>query len=327
MRTITFSQAINEALAQEMERDPNVYLTGEDVGQFGGCFGVTVGLHEKFGDERVRDTPITESAIIGSSVGAAAAGLRPVAELMFVDFIGVALDQLYNQAAKMKYMFGGKAKLPLVLRTTCGAGMAAAAQHSQCLEAWFMHMPGVKVVVPSTPYDAKGLLIESIRDDNPVVYIEHKMLYGVEGEVPEEPYTIPLGLADVKREGTDVTIVATMMMVHKALSAAEKLAEEGVSVEVIDPRSLTPLDTQTIVDSVKKTSRLIVVHEAVGHAGPGAEIAAVVADEAFDYLDAPVKRITAPFTPVPFSPPLEQAFIPSEEKIIDAVRGMVGVRV
>jgi len=324
MRKLTFAQALNEALRQEMRRDPNIYVAGEDVGVYGGIFGVTANLLEEFGEERVRDTPITESAIIGSAVGAAAAGLRPVVELMFVDFIGVALDQLYNQAAKMKYMFGGKARLPIVVRTTCGAGMRAAAQHSQCLEAWFMHVPGLKVVTPSTPYDAKGLLISSIRDDNPVVFIEHKMLYGIEGEVPEDSYTIPLGKADVKREGTDATVVATMMMVHKALSAAEKLAQDGISVEVVDPRTLSPLDMDTIVESVKKTHRLVVVHEEVKFAGSGAEIAASVAEEAFDYLDAPIKRIGAPFTPVPFSPTLEDAFIPSEEDIISAVKEVVG---
>lgn len=324
MRTLTFAQAINEALAQEMRRDPTIYIGGEDVGVYGGVFGVTAGLYKEFGEERVRDTPITESAIIGSAVGAAAAGLRPVVELMFVDFIGVALDQLYNQAAKMRYMFGGKAKIPLVLRTTCGAGMSAAAQHSQCLEAWFMHVPGLKVVTPSTPYDAKGLLIASIRDDNPVVFIEHKMLYGIEGEVPEEPYTIPLGQADVKRKGNDVTVIATMAMVHKALAAADRLAEEGISVEVVDPRTLTPLDVDTLVESVKKTHRCVVVHEAVKHAGPGAEIVASLVEAAFDYLDAPIKRVAAPFTPVPFSPVLEQAFIPSEDKIIEAVKEVVG---
>ncbi|RLC77310.1 MAG: alpha-ketoacid dehydrogenase subunit beta [Chloroflexi bacterium] len=324
MRKLTFAQALNEALRQEMRRDPNIYVAGEDVGVYGGIFGVTANLLEEFGEERVRDTPITESAIIGSAVGAAAAGLRPVVELMFVDFIGVALDQLYNQAAKMKYMFGGKAKLPIVVRTTCGAGMRAAAQHSQSLEAWFMHVPGLKVVTPSTPYDAKGLLISSIRDDNPVVFIEHKMLYGIEGEVPEEPYTIPLGKADVKREGSDATVVATMMMVHKALSAAEKLAQDGISIEVVDPRTLSPLDMETIIESVKKTHRLVVVHEEVKFAGSGAEIAASVAEEAFDYLDAPIKRIGAPFTPVPFSPTLEDAFIPSEEDIISAVKEVVG---
>jgi pyruvate dehydrogenase E1 component beta subunit len=326
MRTLTYAGALNEALRLEMRRDPAIYVAGEDVGQYGGIFGVTKGLLEEFGDKRVRDTPITESAIVGLAVGAAAAGLRPVVELMFVDFIGVAMDQLYNQAAKMKYMFGGKAKLPLVLRTEEGAGMGAAAQHSQCLEAWFMHVPGLKVVIPSTPYDAKGLLISAIRDDNPVVFIEHKMLYGLEGDVPEGAYTIPLGQADVKREGKDVTVVATLAMVHKALNAAKELEKEGVSVEVIDPRTLTPFDEQTILNSVKKTHRLVIVTEEVGHAGSSAEIAARVADKAFDYLDAGIKRVTAPFTPVPFSPPLEAAFIPNEAKIIDAVHQVLGAK-
>jgi pyruvate dehydrogenase E1 component beta subunit len=324
MATMTFAQALNNAHKLEMQRDPNIYVAGEDVGVYGGIFGVTGGLLDQFGDKRVRDTPITESAIIGTAVGAAAAGLRPVIELMFVDFIGVALDQLYNQAAKMKYMFGGKAKLPITLRTTCGAGMGAAAQHSQCLEAWFMHIPGLKVVMPSTPYDAKGLLISAIRDDNPVVFLEHKMLYGTQGEVPEESYTIPLGKADIKREGKDITVVATAMMVGRALSAAEKLAGNGISLEVVDPRTLSPLDEQTILNSVKKTHRLLIVHEEVKFAGSGAEIAAMVAEKAFDYLDAPIVRIGAPFTPVPFSPPLEQEFIPSEEKIIQAAKKMMG---
>lgn len=324
MRKLTYAQALNEALKQEMRRDPNIYVAGEDVGRYGGIFGVTAGLLEEFGDKRVKDTPITESAIIGSAVGAAAAGLRPVVELMFVDFIGVALDQLFNQAAKMKYMFGGKARLPLVVRTQCGGGMGAAAQHSQCLEAWFMHIPGLKVVIPSTPYDAKGLLIQAIRDDNPVFFIEHKMCYGLSGEVPEEPYVIPFGKADVKRRGTDVTIVATLFMVQKALAAADKLAEERISAEVIDPRTLTPLDEEAILESVKKTHRLVIVHEEVKRAGSGAEIAAIVAEQAFDYLDAPIKRVAAPFTPVPFSPALEKEFIPDEGKIIAAVKEVVG---
>jgi acetoin:2,6-dichlorophenolindophenol oxidoreductase subunit beta len=324
MATMTFAQALNSAHKLEMQRDPSIYVAGEDVGVYGGIFGVTGGLLEQFGDKRVRDTPITESAIIGTAVGAAAAGLRPVVELMFVDFIGVALDQLYNQAAKMKYMFGGKAKLPITLRATCGAGMGAAAQHSQCLEAWFMHIPGLKVAMPSTPYDAKGLLISAIRDDNPVVFLEHKMLYGVQGEVPEEAYAIPLGKADIKREGKDITVVATAMMVGRALSAAEKLAGSGISLEVVDPRSLSPLDEETILNSVKKTHRLLIVHEEVKFAGSGAEIAAMAAEKAFDYLDAPIVRVGAPFTPVPFSPVLEQEFIPSEEKIIQAAKQMVG---
>ena len=326
MRTLTYAGALNEALRLEMRRDPNIYIAGEDVGQYGGIFGVTKGLLEEFGDKRVRDTPITESAIVGLAVGAAAAGLRPVVELMFIDFIGVALDQLYNQAAKMKYMFGGKAHLPMVMRTEEGAGMGAAAQHSQCLEAWFMHVPGLKVVIPSTPYDAKGLLISAMRDDNPIVFIEHKMLYGLEGEVPEEAYTVPFGKADIKRSGRDVTIVATLSMVHKALNAAQELEKDGISAEVIDPRTLTPFDEDTILESVKKTHRLVVVTEEVGHAGSSAEIAARVADKAFDYLDAGIKRVTAPFTPVPFSPPLEQAFIPNEAKIIAAVHEVVGKR-
>lgn len=320
MPNMNFAQALNDALKVEMERDPNIYVAGEDVGIYGGIFGVTAGLLDQFGDKRVKDTPITESAIIGTAVGAASVGLRPVIELMFVDFIGVALDQLYNQAAKMKYMFGGKAKIPMVMRTSCGAGIGAAAQHSQCLEAMFMHLPGLKVAMPSTPYDAKGLLIEAIRDDNPVVFLEHKMLYALEGEVPEGAYTIAFGQADIKREGQDVTVVATANMVHTALNAAEKLADEGVSVEVLDPRTLYPLDEAGIIESVKKTHRLVIVHEEVKFAGSGAEIAAMVAEEAFDYLDAPIIRVAAPFCPVPFSQPLEQAFIPSEEQIIDAVR-------
>lgn len=322
MSTKTYMQALNEALRQEMERDPNVFLFGEDVGQFGGCFGVTQGLFDQFGEKRVRDTPITESAIVGAATGAAAAGLRPVAEIMFVDFIGVALDQLFNQAAKIRFMFGGKAQIPMVLRAPQGAGIGAAAQHSQSLEAWFMHVPGLKVVMPSTPYDAKGLLIAAIRDNNPVVFLEHKLLYGIEGEVPDEPYTVELAQARVCREGEDVTIVATSKMVHTALEAAEKLANEGLSVEVVDPRTISPLDMGTIIESVKKTHGVVVAHEAVKTAGAGAEIAARVAEEAFDYLDAPIVRVGAPFTPVPFSPPLEQAFIPGVEQIVSAVKSL-----
>lgn len=320
MAVKTYLQAINEALRQEMEKDPTVFLLGEDVGQFGGCFGVTQGLFDRFGEDRVKDTPITESAIVGAATGAAAAGLRPVCELMFVDFIGVAMDQLFNQAAKMRFMFGGKAKIPMVLRAPQGAGLGAAAQHSQSLEAWFMHVPGLKVAMPATPYDAKGLLISAIRDDNPVIFLEHKLLYGMEGEVPDESYTIDFGKANIVREGTDLTIVATSRMVHTALEAAEKLAGNGISAEVIDPRTVLPLDTGTIVASVKKTHRLIIVHEAVKFAGAGAEIAAQVAELAFDYLDSPILRVAAPFTPVPFSPPLEQAFIPGVGQVMAAVQ-------
>ncbi len=323
MSTMTFATALNHAHILEMERDPNIYVAGEDVGVYGGVFGVTQGLRDRFGEKRVMDTPITESAIVGTAVGAAAVGLRPVIELMFIDFIGVAMDQLYNQAAKMKYMFGGKAKLAMVMRAPFGAGISAAAQHSQCLEAWFMHVPGLKVVMPSTPYDAKGLLISAIRDDNPVVFLEHKILYAAEGEVPEEAYEIPLGKADIKREGSDATVVATALMVNVALGAAEKLAKEGIQVEVIDPRTLSPLDEETILASVRKTHRLVIVHEEVKFAGSGAEIAAIAAEKAFDYLDAPILRVAGPFTPVPFSPPLEQAFVPNEANVIEAVKKAV----
>jgi pyruvate dehydrogenase E1 component beta subunit len=320
MPIMTYAEAVRDALRLEMERDPNVYVVGEDVGRYGNVFGVTKGLIEQFGEERIRDTPITESAIVGTSVGAAACGLRPVAEIMYVDFIGVALDQLYNQAAKMRYMFGGKIRIPLVIRTTCGAGRGAAAQHSQSLEAWFMHVPGLKVVMPSTPADAKGLLISAIRDDNPVVFLEHKMLYRTKGEVPEGPYSIPLGKGEIKKSGQDVTCVATARMVDYALGAAEKLAKEGIHVEILDPRTLSPLDEKLILDSVMKTHRLVIVHEEVKFAGSGAEIAALVAEKAFDYLDGPILRVAAPFSPVPFSPSLEDAFIPSEEKIITAIK-------
>ncbi|WP_027721778.1 alpha-ketoacid dehydrogenase subunit beta [Maridesulfovibrio zosterae] len=318
----TYLQALNEALRQEMERDENVFILGEDVGQFGGCFGVTQGLFDQFGCDRVMDTPITESVIVGAATGAAACGLRPVAELMFVDFIGVSMDQLFNQAAKMRYMFGGKTTVPMTLRAPQGAGIGAAAQHSQCLESWFMNIPGLKVAIPSTPYDAKGLLISAIRDDNPVVFLEHKMLYGVTGEVPDESYTIEIGKADIKREGSDVTIVATSQMVYAALEAAEKLKADGINAEVVDPRCVLPLDKETILESVKKTHALVVVHEAVQFSGPGAEIAAIVAEEAIDYLDAPIKRVGAPFCPVPFSPPLEQHYIPGVKNIIEAVKSI-----
>jgi len=319
--TINMSQAIKSALVFEMERDPNVLCLGVDiVPDPGGVFGVTEGLQAQFGEKRVRDTPISESSFIGASVGAALAGLRPVVELMFVDFIGVAMDQLFNQAAKMRYMFGGRAKVPLVLRTCCGAGMAAGPQHSQCMDAWFMHIPGIKVVFPSTPYDAKGLLISAIRDNNPVVYLEHKELYYKDGEVPEEEYSVSLGKADVKRQGTDVTIVATGLMVQRSLDAAKKLKDEGISAEVIDLRTLLPLDKDTILDSVKKTHKLVIVHEEVKFAGSGAEISAMVAEEAIEYLDAPIIRLGAPFCPVPFSPILEAQFMPGEEQIIEAVK-------
>ncbi|MEL7633645.1 MULTISPECIES: alpha-ketoacid dehydrogenase subunit beta [Sporomusa] len=321
MKEMTYAEAIRDGMRVEMQRDPNVFLWGEDVGCFGGCFGVTGKLFEEF-PGRVIDTPISETAIVGAAVGAAAAGLRPIAEIMFIDFMGVCMDELFNQAAKMRYMFGGKAKIPMVLRTPCGAGMSAAAQHSQSMEAWFTHIPGIKTVMPSTPADAKGLLTAAIRDDNPVVYIEHKQLMGVRGEVPAGEYVIPLGKADIKREGSDVTIVAWSWMVHKALAAAEALAAEGIQAEVLDPRTLVPLDKAAILQSVGKTNKLVIVHEAVRTGGFGGEIAAIVAEEGMDYLDAPIKRVTMPDVCIPFSPVLEQAVIPSEEKIIQAVKSL-----
>ncbi|MEM3536273.1 MAG: alpha-ketoacid dehydrogenase subunit beta [Candidatus Bathyarchaeia archaeon] len=324
MRKITYREALKEALREEMRRDATVFLLGEDIGRYwGGAFKVTDGLAEEFGDERVRDTPISESAIIGTAVGAAITGMRPVAEIMFGDLTALAMDQIANQAAKIRYMFGGQAKCPMVIRTPFGAGVNIASHHSQSLEAWFMHVPGLQVAVPSTPYDAKGLLKTAIRGDNPVLFCEHKLLYPVEGEVPEEEYTVLFGVADVKREGADATVVAMLYMVHKALNAAVELEKEGISIEVIDPRTLTPLDKSAVIKSVKKTGRLVIVSEDCKTAGVSAEIAAVVAEEAVDYLDAPIKRVAEPDTPIPFSPPLEQYVIPNEKAIIKAVKEVV----
>lgn len=321
MRKITYREALREALREEMHRDPTVFLLGEDIGKFwGGAFKVTEGLAEEFGDERVRDTPISESAIIGTGVGAAITGMRPVAEIMFGDLTALAMDQIANQAAKICYMFGGQAKCPLVIRTPFGAGVNIASHHSQSLEAWFMHVPGLFVAMPSTPHDAKGLLKTAIRGNNPVFFCEHKLLYPAVGEVPEEEYTVPFGVADVKREGSDVSVVATSYMVHKALRVAEAFQKEGLNVEVIDLRTLTPLDRQAIVKSVKKTGRIVIVSEDCRTAGVGAEVAAVVAEEALDYLDAPVKRVCEPDTPIPFSPPLEQYVIPDEKRITKAIK-------
>jgi pyruvate dehydrogenase E1 component beta subunit len=322
-RMITFAEALNEALDQMMAKDEKVIVMGEDVGVYGGVFGVTKGLIEKYGPERVRDTPIAESGFIGAGIGAAVVGYRPVVELMFIDFLGVAFDQIYNQAAKMRYMFGGRAKIPLVLRTVAGAGFSAAAQHSQSLHSIFVHVPGLKVVMPSTPYDAKGLLISSIKDDDPVIFIEHKGLYGIKGPVPKDEYEVPLGVADVKRKGKDVTIVATAAMVHKSLRVAEKLVKEGIDIEVVDPRSLKPLDLDTILGSIKKTGRLVVVDEGYPRCGFATDIAAIAASMAFRDLKAPVKLVTPPDTPVPFSPALEPEWIPSENDIEKAVRKTV----
>jgi pyruvate dehydrogenase E1 component beta subunit len=320
MREITFAQAINEALREEMQKDPTVFIAGEDVGLMGGVFGVTSGLLEEFGEERVRDTPITESAIVGSAIGAAVTGMRPVIELMFIDFTAVAMDQITNQAAKMRYMFGGKATLPITIRTCAGAGFSASAQHSQSLEAWFTHIPGLKVVMPSTPEDAKGLLKSAIMDNNPVIFIEHKLLYGKTGEVPAEDYNIPLGKAKIRQEGKDLTLISWSRMVDICLSAAARLAKEGLKVEVIDLRTLIPLDKEAIFQSVEKTGRVIIVHEACLTGGFGGEIAALIAEEAFDSLDAPIKRVASPDVPVPFNPVLEKHYLPDEDKIMHAVK-------
>lgn len=307
-----------------MRRDQSVFLLGEDIGRFwGGAFKVTDGLAQEFGDERVRDTPISESAIVGTAVGAAITGMRPVAEIMFGDLTALAMDQIANQAAKIRYMFGGQASCSLVIRTPFGAGVNIASHHSQSLEAWFMHVPGLQVAIPSTPYDAKGLLKTAIRGNNPVFFCEHKLLYPIEGEVPEEEYLIPFGKADIKKQGSDVTIVATSYMVHKALNAAATLEKQGIEAEVVDPRTLTPLDKASIIASVKRTGRLVIVSEDCKTAGVSAEITAVVAEQAIDYLDAPIKRVTATDTPIPFSPPLEQYVIPNEQSIIKAVKEVV----
>ena len=321
MRELSYAEAIREALRQEMQRDEQVFIIGEDVGVYGGAFGVTLGLIEEFGEERVIDTPISELTIAGAITGAALVGMRPVGEIMFMDFITLASEQLVNQAAKIRFMFGGKEKVPFVLRTPAGSGTGAAAQHSQSLENWFVHIPGLKVVMPSTPYDAKGLLLASIRDDNPIIFVEHKLLYKVKGAVPEESYTIPLGTAEVKREGRDLTIVATSIMVKRSLEAAEQLAQEGIEVEVVDPRTLKPLDEETIIRSVMKTGRVLIVHEACKTGGYGGELAAIIAgSEAFDYLDAPIVRLAGRDIPIPYNRNLEYHAVPQVENIVEAAR-------
>ena len=325
MRELTYAEAVREALREEMIRDDSVFLLGEDVGTYGGAFGVSYGLVDEFGEERVRDTPISEAGIMGAATGAALMGMRPVAEIMFMDFTTIAMDQLVNQAAKLRFMFGGKAKVPLVLRTPGGSGTGAAAHHSQSLESWFVHVPGLKVVMPSTPYDVKGLLLTSIRDDNPVVFVEHKLLYKTKGPVPDEEYSIPLGSADVKRAGEDLTIVATSIMVPRALQAAETLAQQGIDAEVVDPRTLKPLDEETILKSVIKTGKVLITHEACKTGGAGAEIAAsIVESEAFDYLDAPVKRLAGLDIPVPYNRNLERRMVPQVEDIVAAAKELVG---
>lgn len=335
-KKMTMSQAINEAMKLAMRKDENVILMGEDVAggaqvdhlqdeeAWGGVLGVTKGLVQEFGRERVLDTPITEAGYIGAAMAAAATGLRPIAELMFNDFIGSCLDQVLNQGAKFRYMFGGKAQVPVTIRTTHGAGFRAAAQHSQSLYALFTAIPGIKVVVPSTPADAKGLLLASIEDNDPVIFFEDKTLYNMTGEVPDGYYTIPIGKADIKRAGSDLTIVAVGKQVHTALEAAGQLARKGIETEVVDPRSLSPLDEDTILGSVQKTNRLIVIDEANPRCSIATDIAALVADKGFDSLDAPIKRITAPHTPVPFSPVLEDLYLPTPQTVIQVVSELLG---
>lgn len=323
MREITYVDAINEALREELIRDETVFLLGEDIQDpWMGTYKVTKGLSTEFGVDRIRNTPISEGAIAGAALGAALTGLRPVAEIMYIDFMTLAMDQTINQAAKIRYMSGGQVKVPLVIRTQGGAGRSLGAQHSNSLEAWFVHTPGIYVVMPSTAYDAKGLMKSAIRNDNPVIFIEHKMLYTVKGEVPEEEYLIPFGKADVKRKGKDITVVATSRMVQKALEAANELSKEGIEAEVIDPRTLVPLDEECILESVARTSRLVVVHEAVERCGWGAEIAALVADKAIGFLDAPIKRVAAKNAPLGFSPAFENYIIPGREDIARTIRDM-----
>jgi pyruvate/2-oxoglutarate/acetoin dehydrogenase E1 component len=324
MREIAYREALQEALREEMIRDERVFLMGEDIADpFGSAYKVTLGLSTEFGTDRVRQTPISEQGFTGAAVGAAITGMRPVIEYMYIDFTTMAMDQIANQAAKIRYMSGGQAKVPVVFRTQGGPGRSSAAQHAQSLEAWFHHLPGLLVAMPSTPYDAKGLLKTAIRLDDPVMFVEQKLLYNIEGPVPEEEYTIPFGVADVKRKGTDCTVVATSMAVVKALGAADLLAKEGISVEVVDPRTLFPLDIDTIVESVRKTSRLMVTHEAPERGGFSAEVVAQVADRAFGYIDAPIQRVCAPSVPPPFARNMEQFTMIDEEKIADRVRKLV----
>jgi pyruvate dehydrogenase E1 component beta subunit len=323
MREISFREALTEALQEEMRRDERVFVMGEEVGLLGGAFRVTHGLREEFGEERVRDTPISEAAIVGSALGAAVTGMRPVAEIMYIDFVTVAMDQLVNQVAKMRYMSGGKFSVPLVIRTTIGAGTSSAAQHSQNLQALFMHIPGMLLAVPSTPLDAKGLLTSAIRCDDPVLFVEHQGLYHSKGHVPEGEFLIPFGKAEIRRVGKNVTIVATLNMVAKALEAARRLAEEGIEAEVIDPRTLVPLDRETILASVRRTGRLVTVSEAPLTGGEGSEIAAIVCEEAFASLKAPIKRVAALDVPIPFNQNLERIVLPQVSSIVEAVRSIV----
>lgn len=328
MREITYLEAVREAMTQEMERDDRVFLIGEDIGEYGGAFQVTHGMLDKFGPDRILDTPITELGLTGAATGAALIGMRPIAEIMFMDFTTLASEQLVNQAAKLRFMFGGTATVPLVLRTPAGSGTGAAEHHSQSLENWFVHIPGLKVVMPSTPYDAKGLLIAAIRDDNPVIFVEHKLLYKTSGAVPEEPYLVPLGQAEVKREGRDLTIIATSIMVKKSLEAADTLSEQGIEVEIVDPRTLRPLDKDTIIQSVKKTGKVLIVHEAVKTGGFGGELAGVIAEsDAFGYLEAPILRLAGREVPIPYNRNLEYSAVPQVEDIVEKAQELAHLRV
>lgn len=322
MKKVTFAKAMSEAVDEEMARDPSIFIIGQDVGQaWGGAFHEFEGFYDKYGAERVRQTPISETAILGAAIGAAVTGMRPVVYIMFVDFLPVCMDEVVNQLTQMRYMLGGAVKMPVTIMGLSGAGSSGAAQHSKTLYGLLMSIPGLYIVVPSTPYDAKGLLKSAIREDNPVFYYYHtvSIVRSATSEIPEAEYTIPLGKADIKREGSDITVVATALMVHKALAAAEKLQQKGISVEVIDPRTLVPLDKEAIINSVKKTGRLVIMTEEPYTGSSAGEIAAIVADQAFDFLDAPIKRVCAPDTPIPFSPPLEDRWIPDEEDLIKAV--------
>ena len=323
MREIEYREAIREAVIEEMDKDKSVFLIGEDIGVYGGAFRAYKGLLEKYGTERVINTPISEIGIIGAGVGAALTGQRPITELMFIDFSTLAMDQIVNQAAKIRYMTGDSLNVPMVIRTQGGAGRGVAAQHSQSLEAWFYHVPGLKVVMPATSYDVKGLLKTAIRDDNPVIFLEHKMIYLLKGKVPEEEYTIPFGEADIKREGSDITLVAYSNMLFKSLEAAKELEKEGISCEVVDPRTLVPLDIDTIIDSVKKTGRLVVVTEACKRGSVASDISAKVNEKAFDWLDAPVKIVAGLNTPIPYNSTLEQASIPHTKDIVAAVKDII----